>query len=255
MNEPAWSLLIYELPRPLYPRVKIRRRLAALGAVSLQKSIYALSAGEASTRTLLAIVDEARRAGGQAYVCEAHFSDDRADALLRRRFLGGVDKAEKAASSLLNRTWVTRRGIQIDRIASAWLIRRFIDPRARFRFVDVKADTIGPNELRFDMAGGDFTHEEDRCSFEAFVRRLGLADRALSSIAEIVHDIDIKDGKFGRAEAAGIEQLLVGTLLANPGDEERLERGFRLFDDLYQSFGRRDPNVNPKKVAEKGGRP
>jgi hypothetical protein len=143
-----------------------------------------------------------------------------------------------ALRDLVGRTWVTRRGIQVDRIASAWLIRRFIDPRARFRFVDPHQEPPRPGELRFDMVGGDFTHEDDRCTFETLFRRVRLKDRALARVAEIVHDIDIKDGKFERPEARGVERLLQGMLAAHADDDERLERGFALLDDLYGSFPR-----------------
>jgi len=150
--------------------------------------------------------------------------------------------------SLIGRIWVTRRGIHIDRIASAWLIRRFVDPRARFRFVDTK-EPAGKGEVRFDMVGGDFSHEGDRCTFETLLARTGLTDRALAEIGEIVHDIDLKDGKFGRSEAPGIERLTTGLALANPEDEARLERGLIVFDELYQSFRKKAP-VFPKEVAE-----
>ena len=141
-----------------------------------------------------------------------------------------------ALRDLVGYTWVTRRGIQIDRIASAWLIRRFIDPKARFRFVDPHEEPPRPDELRFDIVGGDFTHEDDRCTFEALVRRAGLKNAALSRVAEIVHDIDIKDGKFERPEAPGVERLLRGILATHAADDERLARGFALLDDLYGSF-------------------
>ena len=140
---------------------------------------------------------------------------------------------------LVGRTWVTRRGIQVDRIASAWFVRRFLDPKARFRFIDPGADEVRPNEIRFDMADGDFTHEEDRCTFETLVLRTGMKDPALAHVAEIVHDIDIKDGKFGHPEASGVQQILLGILMTNPDDGARLDRGFALLDDLYQSFRHR----------------
>jgi hypothetical protein len=147
-------------------------------------------------------------------------------------------RAREANRELVGRTWVTRHGIQIDRIASAWLVRRFIDGKARFRFIDLHEEQPRPGELTFDMMGADFKHEEDRCTFETLARRIASGDVALVRVAEIVHDIDIKDGKFGRLEARGIEQLLFGMLAANPDDEARLERGFTLLDDLYQSFSR-----------------
>jgi len=143
--------------------------------------------------------------------------------------------AGSAAGHPSGATWTTRRGVQVDRIASAWLIRRFVDPRGRFRFVD-PADPRRDDEVRFDMPDGDFSHEGDRCTFETLLARSGLRDRALHSVAEIVHDIDLKDGKFGRPEARGVERVLIGIQLATRDDEERLERGFALFDGLYRSF-------------------
>jgi len=140
---------------------------------------------------------------------------------------------------LVDRTWVTRKGIQVDRIASAWFVRRFLDPKARLRFIDPGADEVRPDDIRFDMVGGDFTHEEDRCTFETLVLRTGMRDPALARVAEIVHDIDIKDGKFGHPEASGVQQLLLGILVTTPDDEARLDRGFALFDDLYESFRHR----------------
>ncbi len=137
---------------------------------------------------------------------------------------------------LVGRTWVTRKGIQVDRIASAWFIRRFLDPKARLRFIDPGADEVQAGEIRFDIIDGDFTHEEDRCTFETLVLRTGIKDPALARLAEIVHDMDIKDGKFGHPETSGVQQLLLGMLMANRDDEARLDRGFALFDDLYQSF-------------------
>jgi len=142
---------------------------------------------------------------------------------------------------LVDRTWVTRRGVHVDRIASAWLIRRFVDPAARFRFADSQSPGVGAGELRFDTEGGEFTHEGDRCTFETLAVRLGLADPALTQIAEIVHDIDIKDGKYGRPEVPGILQLVNGLAFAHPADLDRLDRGFSLFDDLYASFRQRLP--------------
>ena len=131
------------------------------------------------------------------------------------------------------RTWVTRTGIKVDRMASAWLIRTFIDPKARFKFVPAKDYQPQPRELRFDMFDAEFTHEGDLCTFEVLVRRFGLDDAGLRQVAEIVHDIDLKDAKFGREEAAGIGQLVAGIAAAHPDDGARLERGTALFDDLY----------------------
>jgi len=137
------------------------------------------------------------------------------------------------------RTWVTRKGIHIDRMASAWLIRRFIDPEAKFLFVPGKGYTPKKGELRFDMFEGEFTHEGDRCTFETLVLRMDLKDPALRPIAEIVHDIDLKDGKFRREEAAGVDRLVAGICMVHKDDEERLRRASAVFGDLYGYFQRK----------------
>jgi hypothetical protein len=138
---------------------------------------------------------------------------------------------------LRNRTWVTRSGVQVDRIASAWLIRRFVDPGARFELVPGHGYSPAPGELRFDMFEGEFTHEGDECTFEVLRRRFDLADAALRHIAEIVHDVDLKDGKFARPEAAGLAALLAGIAMRNPDDEARFREGAALFESLYSAFG------------------
>lgn len=144
----------------------------------------------------------------------------------------------KANPELRGKTWVTRPGVKIDRMASAWFIRRFVDPKARFRFAD-PATPKKDGELRFDMLGGDFTHEEDRCTFETLVGRVGLPDKGVRAIAEIVHDLDLKDGKYGRAEAAGVRMMLDGLMARTENDEERIERALVIFDDLHEALGTR----------------
>lgn len=131
------------------------------------------------------------------------------------------------------RTWVTRAGIKVDRMASAWLIRKLIDPQARFEFVPAKGYEPKRGELRFDMYEAEFTHEGDLCTFEVLLYRFGLAEPALRAIAEIVHDVDVKDAKYGREEAPGIGQVVAAIAAAHPDDETRLVRGAALFDDLY----------------------
>jgi hypothetical protein len=136
-----------------------------------------------------------------------------------------------------NRTWVTRESVFVDRIASAWLIRNFIDPGARFRFVPAQGYRAKDGELRFDMFDAEFTHAGDLCTFEILLRRFGLdTDPALMAIGEIVHDIDMKDAKYERAEAAGVERLLAGIARGAPNDAERIERGGGLFSALHASM-------------------
>jgi hypothetical protein len=134
------------------------------------------------------------------------------------------------------RTWVTRRGVHVDRMASAWLIRRFIDPDARFLFVDPKEHRPRADQVRFDMFDAEYTHECDRCTFETLLLRFGLRERGLRAIAEIVHDIDCKDDKFGREETAGVASLIDGIARAHADDVARIERARAVFDDLYASF-------------------
>jgi hypothetical protein len=139
---------------------------------------------------------------------------------------GGFDK-------LSGRVWVTRTGVQVDRIASAWLIRRFIDPEARFKFVPAKGYAPEPGELRFDMFDAEFTHEGESCTFEVLLERAGYPDPALRAIAEMVHDIDFKDAKYGRPETAGVARLLDGVALAGGEDEQRIALGSAVLDSLY----------------------
>ena len=135
--------------------------------------------------------------------------------------------------------WVTRARPKTDRIACPWLIRRFIDPAARFKFVPGRAYLPRTGEVRFDMFEGEYTHEGDRCTFEVLLLRSGRKDRALAAIAEIVHDIDLKDSKFARAEAGGIAAVVDGLARADLSDGERLEQGGIVFDNLYALFARR----------------
>jgi hypothetical protein len=144
--------------------------------------------------------------------------------------------APDAPGGLKGRVWVTRQGVQVDRIASAWLIRRFIDPAARFKFVAGAGYTAQPGELRFDMFEGEFTHRGERCTFEVLLADAKLDDPALAAIGEIIHDIDLKDGKYGREETAGVRSLIAGIASSNNDDTQRLERGSVLLDDLYSSF-------------------
>jgi len=145
------------------------------------------------------------------------------------------------------KTWVTRHGVKIDRVASAWLIRRFIDANARFRFVDPLAYQHAPGELRFDMAAAEFTHRGDRCSFEVLLVEMDIADSALAAIGEIIHDLDLKDNKFCRPETEGVRQLIAGLVLATDDDGERIRQAGALFDNLYRSFREGLPAARARK--------
>jgi hypothetical protein len=315
--EPRWLLLIHQLPpKPAYLRVRIGRRLAALGAIAIKNTVYALPRSEAAQEDLAWVLREIAEAGGEAIVAaaallegqsdadvEALFQAARAadyerigeraaklDASMRRRASpppraaaelrrleaqlasaialdffeapgrevaegrleaiaariraqAAPDRVEAAPAPRLDprelrgRTWVTRRGVHVDRIACAWLIRRFLDPEARFEFVAPRGHRVQPEEIRFDMYDAEFTHEGDRCTFEVLLDAAGIKDAALRAVAEIVHDIDLKDGKFSRPETAGVALLLEAVARADRDDAVRLARGGQIFEDLYRGFG------------------
>lgn len=134
-------------------------------------------------------------------------------------------------------TWVTRRGVKVDRITSAWLIRRCVDPDAVFRFV-APGDEVAADEVRFDMFEGEFTHEGDRCTFETLLARAGIDDPGLRVMAELVHDIDCKDGKFGRPETAGLSATIDALVAAYPEDSDRIAAAMPLLDGLRSVLAR-----------------
>jgi hypothetical protein len=160
------------------------------------------------------------------------------DALGQRLASPGSAPVNTAGETPHGRTWVTRTGIYVDRLASAWLIRRFIDAAAQFRFAAPKGYRPEPGELRFDMFEGEFTHEGDRCTFETLCRHFKLKDPALTAIGEIVHDIDCKDDKFGRPETPGLRLVLDGITRSHGDDESRLARGVAMLDDLYKQLAK-----------------
>jgi hypothetical protein len=313
---PHWLLLIHQLPaKPAYLRVKIWRRLQALGAVTVKNAVYALPANAETREDFAWLAKEIVESEGEAIVCEANFIEGLSDSGLRALFDGardedygrianearelgarlatdasddvlaeiagqttklrkqldavvaidffgaegrattqglvsGLEAALKQEGEVMNdskslpspgtlqgRVWVTREGVQVDRIASAWLIRRFIDPGARFKFVPGTGYQPQSDELRFDMFEGEFTHIGDRCTFEVLLGHAGLDDPALKAIGEVIHDIDLKDDKYGREEVAGVRSLINGIAASGADDQQRLARGSALLDDLYSSFG------------------
>jgi hypothetical protein len=318
-EELRWLLLIHQIPlQPPYFRVKIWRRLQALGAVAIRKSVYALPAGGEAREDLEWVVREIIGGGGEASLVEGRLveglSDEQAKELFRaardadysaiadeaRALAARLPKRGRPAADLQHelaqalaklkkrlaevaavdffdargrppaeglvseleerlrepepepaesakppvyrkRTWVTRAGIHVDRMASAWLIRRFIDPEARFKFVAAKEHQHKAGELRFDMFEGEFTHEGELSSFEVLLQRFELTDAALRAIGELVHDIDLKDDKYARPEKAGIEAVVNAIAMSHRDDGARLERATALFDDLHQMFQKRRP--------------
>jgi coenzyme F420-reducing hydrogenase delta subunit len=144
----------------------------------------------------------------------------------------------RAVGAYQGKIWVTRKRPFIDRMASAWLIRRFIDKSAFFDFIDEKdMDAASKNSVLFDMRGGEFTHIGELCTFEVLIKSFTLKDKALKKIAEIVHDLDLKDAKYGSAEAKGLEDILTGIRKTAKDDRDALEKGMQIFEMLYVSKG------------------
>ncbi|MGH9346190.1 MAG: chromate resistance protein ChrB domain-containing protein [Vicinamibacterales bacterium] len=136
------------------------------------------------------------------------------------------------------RTWVTRAGVKVDRMASAWLIRRFIDPAGTFVFVAPDNPQPVAGGLRFDMFDGEFTHDGHRCTFEVLLEVSGrTTDPGLAAIAQIVHDIDLRDDRYQRAETAGVAALVDGIVARFADDHRRLAESTPIFDALYASLG------------------
>ena len=234
-----WLLLIHQVPpKPDYLRVKVRRRLQKLGAAPLKNSVYVLPDTEEHLEDFQWLANEIVADGGDATICSATMLSGATDEELESMFgaTTAIDRTVADAGRPHGATWVTRQNVFIDRIASAWLIRRFIDPQARFKFVPARGYTPQPAELRFDMYQGEYGHVGDRCTFETLVKEFGLDDLALARIGEIVHDIDCKDDKYERPEAAGVLAVVQGIANGTKDDAERVARGALVFDGLYDQL-------------------
>jgi len=141
------------------------------------------------------------------------------------------------AKQYRGRTWLTRPRPEIDRVGSAWLISKFIDPKAKFVFAQ-SAQSV-PGAISFDMLDAEFSHHGDNCTFETLVKRFALADKAVARIGEMIHDADLDDAKFQRVECVGIDRVLKGWAKQGLADEEILRQGFECFEALYAFLQRR----------------
>ncbi len=133
--------------------------------------------------------------------------------------------------------WATRRGCHVDRTACVWLIRRFVDPQAAFAFLGDPSEAPQGAEL-FDVAGARLSHHGDDCSFETFLKEYDLHDPVLSEIAEIVHDADLMDEKYGRPEAEGLDAIVRGMQMALSDDHTLTRHTDVLYNGLYAYLSR-----------------
>jgi len=139
------------------------------------------------------------------------------------------------AGKYLNRRWITRPRPGIDRVSSAWLIRRFIDPKAHFVFG--KESSADPDAVPFDMFSDEgFGHRGEDCTFETLYKQFAMRDGRVKRIAQIIHDADLGDEKFGRVEGQGLDKVLNGWAKQDLPDDELLQRGMELIEGLYESL-------------------
>ncbi len=154
-----------------------------------------------------------------------------------RTNVGKSASAKARAQDYRGRTWLTRPRPEIDRVGSAWLIRKLIDPKARFAFANKIPERS--NSVSFDMLDAQFTHAGEDCTFETLLKRFQIRDKAIRKIGEMIHDADLEDEKFQRTEGIGLDRILKGWGKAGLSDEEILRRGFECFDALYAFLQRR----------------
>ncbi len=312
----AWLLLIVSVPpEPSSIRVRVWRKLQALGAVALKPSVYLLPSTPENYEQFQWLAQEVPKSGGEATLLrvdrienmrgeevvrrfhEARDRDYRQLAERYRKLLQALDRqprrpatrrpdergrlarelerlreidffdapgyqdvkrlketiemrlhppsaggppggVEVSPDSLKGRRWVTRPRPHVDRIASAWLIKRFVDPEAEFLFAT--PEEFPSDAIPFDAMGAEFGHQGEDCTFETILKRCGLRDRRLGPLAEIVHEVDLRDQKFHRDEARGLDLVIRGLLAALKDDAQVLAHGMTLFDGLYATIGERD---------------
>lgn len=146
------------------------------------------------------------------------------------------EQSRLSKKRFLERQWLTRPRPHIDRVGSAWLIKRFIDPKATFVFAPSPKDF--PDAVPYDMFEVEFSHHGDDCTFETLVKRFGVDDKAVHIIAEMIHDADLEDGKFKRGECVGIDRVLSGWNKLGLTEDQILSKGFDVFDALYAALKR-----------------
>ena len=310
----AWLVLMVSVPpHPSSLRVRVWRKLRALGAVALKKSVYILPFSPDNLEHFQWLSQEVQREGGEATLLkvdrlenmtpadvvrrfqDARSQDYRTLAARYRAIAEGLERRARRPSTsrreeelarlgrelervkeidffdapgfqevtrlretiemrlhppgapaaaegsqvyldaLKGRRWVTRPRPHVDRLGSAWLIKRFIDPEASFLFA--RPEEFPGDAIPFDALGAEFGHQGEDCTFETLIKRCGLRDPRLAHLAEIVHEVDLRDQKFHRDEARGVDLVIRGLLAVLKADQDILAHGMTLFDGLYATLG------------------
>jgi hypothetical protein len=162
-----------------------------------------------------------------------------------------ADPVPLAPAAFHKKHWVTRPRPGVDRMASAWLIRRFIDPTATFGFVQQPVE----GDVPFDMYTGEFSHRGTSCTFELLVRRFNIADPAVARIGEIVHDLDMKEHRYRPAEAPAVARMVDGLRELHPDDDALLQHGMAMFDALARSFSATESAAGRSVKSRRPGKP
>lgn len=232
-RQAAYTALAAELQR-VKPKAGARRQPMASRDIAryrdrfqaIERTDFFGSAGRDRVASLLAALESHRREPAQPAAAPAD------------------------TSKYHGRVWITRPRPGVDRMASAWLIRRFIDAAAKFAFVtDVRHAAEGA--VPFDMYGVGFGHHGDHCTFETLAARFAIADRAVARLGEVVHDLDFKDNKFGAAEAGTLGAAIDGLQMACADDQQLLGQGIILFEAMYRSFTQQSRSSRPRAAAAK----
>src|SRR6266446_5432877 len=261
----AWLLLTFTLPtKRASQRVEVWRKLQRYGTVPLGNSGYLLPSNAVNEErfqwqaTAIRKLDEfsalplQKRAVGRLSRLRSRFQEivevDFFDSPLQKRAGELLAKADAARvttrmsetpkidpQDYKSKVWVTRPRPGVDRSASAWLIRRFIDSKARFAFAP--EEKVPHASVPFDMFHErGFGHRGDDCTFETLQKEFRIRDRRVKIISEVIHDADLADGKFGRKEGYGIDEVLKGWARQGTPDQELLDRGMQLIEGLYHSL-------------------
>jgi len=259
-----WLVLQVQLPAGRSTaRVGVWRRLRKLGGVALGGA-WALPDDAESRESCEWLRRDVEAAGGDALLFAAQPVDPAVAAALARRRRGEAPAGAAVAPAALapldrgryrRRTWVTRPRPGVDRMASAWLLRRFVDPHARFEFAD---DPVGRGgrAVPFDAYGAELGHQQGLCTFEVLALRFGVDDPGVRQLSRTVRAVDLHEARPDDAEAAMVERLVAGLRAVHGDDAALLEAGIALFETLFASRprdpksprGRRRP---PRKSPEK----